>query len=195
MNSDFEALGDFIELGLNKRTYQALRKKLKAKNALCYPSYDDMAAAKMKCIPDDSIIVDSMAGTIMISMQDALDMQLRGLVQNHNVLTKITKYSSDPNAVITHWSKMGADSSTAQTQFQLDSNVDQNSLFISFLQPVGIKVTWKDKSRKPENIWLNEMANSPFGVIYLRMAFENEDYGKKVFLERLWMVLTRLDCI
>ena len=63
MNSDFEALGDFIELGLNKRTYQALRKKLKAKNALCYPSYDDMAAAKMKCIPDDSIIVDSMAGT------------------------------------------------------------------------------------------------------------------------------------
>ena len=183
MVSNSQALADFIELGLNQRTYQALRNKLKARNALCLPTYRDMLSAKWECIPDDSILIDNTTGTIMIGMQDVLDMQLRGLVQDHYILTRITKLSCDPNVTFTLWFNIGADSSTSHVQLQTQDNLEHDSIFNSFLIVVSLKATWENGEHEPEFIFLNEMAQSPYGVIYLRMAYEHEDKGRYIHIQ------------
>ena len=181
MMGDMEALAFFIELGLTQRSYQALRNKMKACNAVCIPSYRKVLQAKSTCIRDGSLMIDGENGVISMAMQDVLDWQLRGMAENERIVKKISVIAKDPNAVVTMWSKTGADASTLQNQMQTKDAVgkDQNSLFSSFITPVCLQATWPDGSKEKENIFLNDMANSPYGVIYLRMAFEKEDKRKQ----------------
>ena len=178
---DMEALAFFIELDLTQRSFQALRNKMKACNSVCIPSYKKLLQAKLTCLPDESLEIDAEKGVISMAMQDVLDWQLLGLSKNEKIVKDVTKYSEDPLVEFTFWSEVGADASTSHNAMQTADarDADQNSLFTSFITPISLQATWQDCSRKPVDIFLNDMANSPYGVIYLRMAHEKEDKRKQ----------------
>ena len=90
MMGDMEALAFFIELGLTQRSYQALRNKMKACNAVCIPSYRKVLQAKSTCIRDGSLMIDGENGVISMAMQDVLDWQLLGMAENERIVKKIS---------------------------------------------------------------------------------------------------------
>ena len=175
MKSEEETIADMLELGLSHGKYQALLNKLKASNAVCYPSLQKVKDAKKRLFPEGLIVKP---GECIMPMQSILDSQLYGLLGiNHKVMSDLAKLAGDPNVkAVTFWFKDGADSSTANKQYQTKDKLVHSSIFTTFIAPVSLQVTWKD-GRKKKDLWLNEMGNSAYGVSYLRMALEKEDEG------------------
>ena len=175
MKSEEETIADMLELGLSHGKYQSLLNKLKASNAVCYPSLEKVKAAKKRLFPPGLIVKP---GECIMPMQSILDSQLYGVVTVFDgLLSDLTRLADDPNVKeVTFWCKKGADSSTAQKQYQTADKLVHSSIFTTFLAPVSLQVTWKD-GKKEKDLWRNEMGNSAYGVSYLRMALEKEDDG------------------
>ena len=181
MCSEEEAIGDMIQLGLSHDNYQHLLNKLKSKNASCYPSLDKVKEAKKRYIPHGMVVNPD---SVVIPMQSVLDSQLTGIVVHHQygkILGDLDKVSKDPNVnAVVFWCKFGFDSNTQNRQFNTMDKFNHNSIFSSYLAPVALQVTYLD-GRKKEDLWINDMANSALGVLYLRMALEKEDDGNSIF--------------
>ena len=177
MCSEEEAIGDMIHLGLSHDNYQYLLNKLKSKNAACYPSLNKVKEAKERFIP---IGIAVNPDNVVVPMQSILDSQLTGTIvhfQNGKLLADLDKVSKDPNVMeVAFWCKFGFDSQTQNRQFNTMDKFNHNSIFSSYLAPVALQVRYLD-GRPKEDLWKNDMANSPFGVLYLRMALEKEDDG------------------
>ena len=175
-----EAIGDMIQLGLSHDNYQYLLNKLKSKNASCYPSLNTVKEAKQGFIPKGIVVNPD---HVVIPMQSVLDTQLTGTIvhyQNGKLLGDLDKVSKDPNVMdVIFWSKFGFDSNTQNKQFNTMDKFNHGSVFSSILCPVALQVRYTD-GRPKEDLWINDMANSPYGVLYLRMALEKEDDGNSI---------------
>ena len=171
-----EGLARIIEWDMSQRQYQSLRNELKSRNALCIPSYKKILDAKKSCIPRG---LDIQHGKIEIGMQNVMDHQLDRLLMIDEYASNLRQYESEAEDVdVTFWAKDGMDSATAHSQYMTGDLLNHQSILTSYLTPVCLQVTWPDCDKKPENVFLNEMSNSPFGCCYLRMAFEKEDFGE-----------------
>ena len=181
MCSEEEAIADMVHLGLSHDNYQYLLNQLKSKNASCYPSLDKVKKAKKRFYPDGMV---TNPDSVVIPMQSVLDAQLTGTVVHHEngkLLADLDKVAKDPNVkAVTFLSKFGFDSHTQLTQFNTMDKFNHNSVFSSYLTPVALQVTYLD-GREEEDLWTNDMANSPLGVSYLRQALEKEDDGNSMF--------------
>ena len=168
-----------IEMDLSQRKFVRLRKFLKESNALCVPSYHDLLAVKKVCMPEDLLNIKPGEGIIEIPMKPLIFHHLDRMLLNFNLHLELFRLSCDSNVKLTCYVNAGADSSTANSQFQFKGDhLDHTSIFSSFATIVCIQATWKDGSKEPYNVFLNPMANSPYGIMYLRIAMEKEDGGR-----------------
>ena len=181
MCDEEEAIADMVHMGLSHDNYQYLLNKLKSRNASCYPSLNRVRDAKKRFEPEGMVVNQD---SVVIPMQSVLDTQLTGTIVNHQdgkLLQDLDKVSKDPNVKdVVFWSKYGFDSNTQNKQFNTMDKVNHSSIFSSYLTPVALQVTFLD-GKPEENLWENDMANSPHGVSYLRMAEEKEDDGNSIF--------------
>ena len=184
-----EALALLISLKLSRHQYETLRKILKSKHALCIPSYKVVRATKKLCVPKSrenptefAFKIEKREGhlELNIGIQDVLDHQTERILLCQTLVDSILQFAKDTEAEFTLWSKYGCDSATAHSVYQTKDCIEHGSIFTSYLTPVALEVTWQNSNRKPVNLWINEMANSPYGSIYIRIAFEKENDGMNV---------------
>ena len=86
-------------------------------------------------------------------------------------------FEKHPNSIFKVIFKYGADGSTNHSEYQhhdpeADENVDQDSLFVSYLSIIQIKAILPDDSTI--TVYQSKMYNSPFGMVPLRFRFEKE---------------------
>ena len=143
-------------------------------------------------IPSGMVLRQEM---VQVPMQSVLDTQLTGAVvhgSGGNIYGDLADLSKDPNLkAVTFWSKYGFDSATGFKQFHTKDKLDHNSVFSSYLTTVALQATFKD-GRPKKNLWKNDMANSPYGVLYLRMALEKEDDGNSFAIYLSLHLLTEM---
>ena len=172
--SAIEALADHFEMGWTVAQYKKNRKKSKSRNALVYPSWEDVDAAQKLCnVPLDKIQFGE--HTVQASMQDVLDHQLMK-IKDQSIIDQLKKLQEKyPDVRFELVFKFGSDGSSSYSEHQ---NKDQNcsNLFASNLVPLFIEA--KDpKSGKCLNVWANKFANSASGVCPLRWSWEKESTG------------------
>ena len=153
---------------------------MKAHNALFYPSYEEVLKMKKRCLPKNAPIEKGL-GFLQIGLQGVLDHQLDYLLTESRI-SKIKELACQPQFVIVLWSKFGADSATGLPQYNTMDNLNHESFFTSYLTPVAIQAVHNACKKKSITIYLNEMANSPFGQIYVRTALEKETQGTVITL-------------
>ena len=157
--------------------YKKNRKKSKGRNALVYPSWEDVDKAQHLCnVPVEKI--EFKEHSAKAKMQDVLDHQMKKIVtKDQGIITWMKdikkKYKKAKFEMVF---KYGADGSSSHSQLQTK---DQNgsNIFTSCLVPLFIEAM-DPKSGKSVNIWANVFANSAFGVVPLRWSFEKETTGR-----------------
>ena len=171
--SKMEALAELFDNGWTTVQYKKNRKRSKACNALRHPSWHDIEEAKKLCTPEG---IQSTDTEVSISMQSAINHQLTKILKDEDLVKRMENLVKlYPNYSIELDVKEGADGSSMYSPCK-NSKFDDRSLFCSNLVPLFIAFIDNDTGESV-NIWTNKFANSAFGVIPLRWAFEKETTG------------------
>ena len=170
-------MADHLEMNWTVEQYKKNRKKSKKRNALVYPSWEDVDKAQHLCnVPVEKIQFKEHC--VQAKMQDVLDHQLKKIIMKDqgiiNWMKKLKKKYKNVRFELVF--KFGADGSSAYSQLQTK---DQNgsNIFTSCLVPLFIEAR-DPKTGKCVNVWANQFANSAFGVVPLRWSFEKETTGR-----------------
>lgn len=124
------ALGLYMDLGLTKSKYIILRQYNAKHNKpnTYYPSYENIAKAKMDCYPINIEITETGAS---IKLQNLLDHTLYRLIQ---ALTPNENRLLDGKQLIFKW-KWGMDGASGQQNFKMSGN-DDSSIFMLMVVPL-----------------------------------------------------------
>ena len=161
-------------MGWTVAQYKKNRMKSKRRNALVYPSWEDVDAVQKLCnVPLEKIQFEEHC--VQAKMQDVLDHQLMK-IKDRDIIDQMKKLQRKyPEVRFELVFKFGSDGSSSYSELQTK---DQNcsNLFASNLVPLFIEA--KDpKSGKCLNLWANKFANSFYGVCPLRWSWEKETTG------------------
>ena len=172
-NTD-EALAIIIQLDLSQRQYKTLRNILKTRNAPILPCYDLVLEAKKRCVPPG--LEHVRPGVIEIPLQSVLDHQTSRLLAVRKDLaeTIINMVEEFESAKFEFHFKYGGDASTDYKQYNTKDDLNHRSLYCTHLVPVLLRAEIKGKH---QTLYINQFANSAYGVSYLRIAMEKEDFG------------------
>ena len=157
---------------MTEQQYIMMQQDLKLRNSDVFPPYWQINKIKKELMPDG--ISNPKLGTFQIPMQSALNNLLDGIIDS-DVREKIEAFALDPDNIFEAIFKAGADGASGNAQHSR-SEIDQKTIFASFLVPLMIKVK-NVKTKKCNYLYLNQMANSWTAVCYLRLAFESETPG------------------
>ena len=170
--SNIEALADVIHQGWTQAKYKSHRKKSKKRNAPVYPSWEEVMKAKEECTPPN---IDFQERVVTVSMQDTMLHYMKKLMKDDGLVNRLKKMKGkNPNLVYEMVYKWGADGAS---QFSHYKNCkDDTSMFASNMVPTFIEAI-DPTTEQSFNVWSNPFANSAYGVIPLRWAFEKETTG------------------
>ena len=171
--SNIEALSEVIYFGWTQAKYKKNRKKSKARNACTHPSWHEIDKAKAQCTPPNINLQEREA---TISIKDAMYHQLSKILKDAGLVNrmKIMK-RKNPNGKIVATYKYGGDGSSQYSHHRNAKN--DTKLFASNLVPILIDFV-DEEAETSVNIWANHFANSAYGVVPLRWAFEGETTGE-----------------
>ena len=183
--SVLEAVTLFFDLGLTEEQYHKLHTSAKERGADIYPPLYKIQDMKKKMMPAG--IQNPSEGVYQIPMKNVLHHKLERLI-DEDTLKQIQAYARDPNNHFKGIFKYGADGLTGKAE-QRRSNIDQSSIYASYLVLLMIKVT-NLKTKKSNHIYVNSLANSWSAVTYLRIGYEKEDDGKQILFHfgELWFI-------
>ena len=154
--------------------YKLLRKKSKSRNALTHPSWQTVNAAKAKCTPDGVVYEER---EVRVPMKNAMHHQVKKILKDPELVKWMKKLKKKyPNIRFEMVYKWGADGSSAHSHYKFAKKQDSN-IFASNCVPIFIEAIDSD-SGETVNVWCNSFANSAFGVVPLRWAFEHETTGR-----------------
>ena len=175
--SNIEALAEVIFFGWTEAKYKKMRKKTKQRNAQTHPSWHDVGKAKAKCIPANINLQERCAS---VSMKDALYHQISKILLEEDLVNRMKEMlRKNPNLKFELVFKWGADGSSSYAHYRNAKN--DTKIFASNLVPIFIIAT-DQVTGESENLWANYFANSAYGVVPLRWAFEEESTGKNIEL-------------
>ena len=169
-----EALALFLKCNLTEDQYQMLRMGAIGQGADIYPPLYKLQEEKKKCVPEG--IESPRNGEYLIPIHNCLQHKMSRMLEDEELVAVIEDYGRDPNNVIVCTYKAGADAASDNPQYQSDNDVDQSTIYASYLVIVCITVENK-VSKKKMHLHLNRNANSWTAVTYLRLAFEKETKG------------------
>ena len=169
-----EALALFLKCNLTEEQYQMLRMGAIGQGADIYPPLYKLQEEKKKCVPEGIESVRN--GEYSVPIHNCLHHKMSRMFEDEEFAAAIEDFGRDPNNVIVCTYKAGADAASDNPQYQSDNDVDQSTIYASYLVLVSIIVENKE-SKKKTHLWLNQNANSWTAVTYLRLAFEKETKG------------------
>ena len=175
--SNVEALADVIFFGWTEAKYKKMLKKSKQRNAQTHPSWHKVGKAKAKCIPAN---IDLQERCAKVSMKDALYHQISKILLEEDLVNRMKNLlEKNPSLKFELIYKYGADGSSSYAHYRNAKN--DTKIFASNLVPIFIIAT-DEVTGESENLWANYFANSAYGVVPLRWAFEEESTGKHIEL-------------
>ena len=157
-----------------------LRTGAKAQGANIYPPLYKIQEEKKKCVPDPQEIENPRNGEYLVSTQTCLHHKMSRMFEDEELAARFERYGKDPNNVIVCTYKQGADAASDNPQYQSDNDVDQSTIYASYLVLVCIVAENKNTGKKI-HLYCNQNANSWTAVTYLRLAHEKETKGISIF--------------
>ncbi len=166
--SSIEGLAFFLEMNLSRENYQLLRNSAMARNCPIYPSYKLIVLAKIECLPRN---IQISPVCVWVAIQDVLDHQIKRLVTQELRFKLQEILDARPTTRFICYVKFGADGSSGHALYRHQGSCDQKSMFVSQMTLVQLRAETDESSMV---VFSNRYANSPYGCIPLRYAFESE---------------------
>ena len=161
-----EALALLLDARQSKEDYQTMRSGAVKRGCQLYPPYNDVRAAKDKCMPSGMLYEDYSAE---VPLQDLLDHTVQRLI-------KLVEPKCPENSTLLLTSKVGFDGSTGQSVYKKIASEDElkdvsveQSLFLTCLVPLQLKV-----KETGEIIYNNEKASSTHFCRPIRFQYVKE---------------------
>ena len=159
-------------MGWTQAKYKLHRKKSKKRNALVHPSWEELDKAKAECSPEN---IEFGEREVTVPLKDAMTHFMRKLIKDDALFQRLLKMKSkNPNLRYELVYKYGADGASYFSHYK--NATQDTSLFASNMVPTFIEAI-DDSTEKSWNVWSNPFANSAYGVVPLRWAFEKETTG------------------
>ena len=128
--------------------------------------------AKDQCTPPNIKLEEREA---TISIKDAMHHQIGKLLKDPALVEQMKMYKREnPNGKVVVTYKYGGDGSSQYSHHRNATN--DTKIFASNLVPILIDFVDED-AETSINLWANHFANSAYGVVPLRWAFEGETTG------------------
>ena len=149
------------------------RKKSKKRNALVHPSWEELDKAKEQCSPQN---INFGEREVSVSITDAMIHYMGKLIKDDTLYEKLVKMKrKNPNLKYELVYKWGADGASYFSHYK--NATKDTSLFASNMVPTFIEAI-DESTGESFNVWSNPFANSAYGVVPLRWAFEKETTGE-----------------
>ena len=162
-------MADVIHGGMTEAQYKLNRKKMKKRNALTHPSWHDVDKAKAKCTPQGVVYEER---EVRVPVKWTMYHQMFKILKDHRLVKWMQKLAKNPNVRFELVFKWGADGSSAHSHYRNAKN--DSKIFASNAVPIFIEAL-DTETGECVNVWCNPFANSAFGVVPLRWAFEDEN--------------------
>lgn len=167
--SNEEALAIFIDCKLSKNSYKLLRKQALKINHNIYPSYYQLAKAKMDCYPPGIGDMTVTEHCVNFNIQSLVDLTTKRLILAHS-----TVFRNLPSVTtFTMICKWGCDGSSGHSKYKQkfkDQNVDDEHLFAFSFVPLKLFELNHDENL----VWSNPFPSSTRNCRPLMFMFSKE---------------------
>lgn len=165
-----EALVDFIDAKLTKQQYKDIRKSLRQKKYIVYPSYEKVAAAKKLCYPSDIKVNETSAE---VKLQSLLNHTCSRILKlQADVITSLKPEVTVNLRLLCKW---GCDGSSGHSEYKQGfTNEDSSDASIFLTSIVPLQIVGSDNEHKEIVIWKNPRPSSPRYCRPIRVQFLKE---------------------